>query len=72
LVHAFRLLKDIKDDIGLMLLYFKVESDIEKVEISNEHLNYKWVSPFEIDNLINDKRISIEKGHIEALRLALE
>ena len=43
-VGAFRVHKDIVDDVSLVLIFFKVDIDLpENLELSDEHAEYKWV-----------------------------
>ena len=57
------------EKIDLLLLFRKIETDLEKVELSEEHQSYKWVSLEEIDSL--EKEASISEGIKEALKLSL-
>lgn len=31
------------DDIGLVLLFYRVQADLPEVVLSNEHIGYAWV-----------------------------
>ena len=61
---------DTVEGIDLLLVFYKVEADLEKVSLSEEHQSYKWVSLEEIDSL--EREASIRNGIKEALRLSLE
>ncbi|MFA5086150.1 MAG: NUDIX domain-containing protein [Candidatus Paceibacterota bacterium] len=61
---------DTVEDIDLLLVFYKVEADLEKVTLSDEHQLYRWVSLNEIDFL--EKEASIRDGIKEALRLSLD
>ncbi len=54
---------------GLLLIFYKVEADIENVELSEEHKSYKWVSFEEIDSL--EEEAEMGEGIREALKLSL-
>lgn len=70
LLLAYRLSHDLDDGLGLMLLFYKVESKLETVQFSKEHDSYKWVNKDEIDHLDTRPGIYIEPGYKEALRAA--
>lgn len=45
LLHALVLDRDIKDDVGLSLLFYKIDVTIEgDIALSNEHSEYKWMT----------------------------
>ncbi|MFA5714863.1 MAG: NUDIX domain-containing protein [Candidatus Paceibacterota bacterium] len=48
---------DTVENIDLLLVFYKVEANLEKVELSKEHQLYKWVSLKEIEILENDAPI---------------
>lgn len=54
------------ENIELLLVFYKIEADIEEIELSEEHQSYKWFSLEEIDSLT-----PINSGIKEALRLSL-
>jgi hypothetical protein len=62
----------LNDGCGLLLIFYKVTSNIEQIQLSQEHQGYKWISQNEIDLLSNDTDIIIESGYLEALNLALK
>lgn len=71
LLHAYRLSRDLNDGLGLMLLFYKVEADIEDIELNAEHDAYRWVDLDDLDQL-NTENIYIEDGDLKALELALK
>jgi 8-oxo-dGTP pyrophosphatase MutT (NUDIX family) len=71
LIHAYRLSKDLKDGYGLLLLFYKIECNLNEVELSSEHEDYKWISLEELETLKKDISIHLESGYITALELAL-
>jgi 8-oxo-dGTP pyrophosphatase MutT (NUDIX family) len=45
LLHAHVLDRNIKDDIGLNLLFYKVDVTIyDEIRLSDEHSDYKWMA----------------------------
>lgn len=45
LLHAYRIPGSIKDDLGLVLLFYRVDADFEgEIQLSDEHTSYEWVS----------------------------
>jgi 8-oxo-dGTP diphosphatase len=44
LIDAYRIPGSIKDDMGLVLLFYAVEADFpEKITLSSEHTEYEWL-----------------------------
>lgn len=71
IVHAYRLPKNIIDDKGLVLLFYKVQAESFEVVLSNEHRGYRWVTRDTLQQL-QGSDISIESGYYEAIRRVLE
>ncbi|MGB4759438.1 MAG: NUDIX hydrolase [Candidatus Saccharimonadales bacterium] len=45
LLNAYRIPGSIKDDLGLVLLFYRVDIDIaDAIALSDEHTDYEWVS----------------------------
>lgn len=45
LLSAYALTRDIKDDISLTLLFYRVNAHFsDKIELSDEHSEYRWMS----------------------------
>jgi 8-oxo-dGTP diphosphatase len=45
LINAYRVPGSIKDDLGLVLLFYKVDVELpQDVQLSDEHTAYEWVS----------------------------
>ncbi|HNY36126.1 MAG TPA: NUDIX domain-containing protein [Candidatus Pacearchaeota archaeon] len=61
---------DTVEDIDLLLVFYKVESNLEKIELSKEHQLYRWVSLEEIKLL--EKDAPIRDGIKEALMSSLK
>ncbi len=61
-VDARRLHKDIKEDVSLVLVFYKVEADFDgKPKLSHEHTDYKWATKNEALDLVNDTcKVAIE------------
>jgi 8-oxo-dGTP diphosphatase len=62
-VDARRLHKDIKDDVSLVLVFYKVEADFDgEPQLSHEHQAYKWATKDEALKLVYETcRVAIEK-----------
>jgi 8-oxo-dGTP diphosphatase len=52
----------------LVLIYYKIEADLEEVELSEEHELYRWISYEDIDNL--EKEYPIDPGIKETLKIS--
>jgi 8-oxo-dGTP diphosphatase len=59
----------IKDSDNLLMIFYKVEADLEEVELSEEHESYRWISLEEVEAL--EKEAYIDPGIKEAFRLSL-
>lgn len=45
LLNAYRVPGSVKDDLGLVLLFYKVDVDIDgEITLSSEHTEYAWLS----------------------------
>lgn len=71
-LNAYRLERDMKDGYGLMLITYKIESDLDNVVLSKEHDGYELISRENIGLLSSSKDRYIEPGCLEAIKLALE
>ena len=46
LLNAYRIPGSIKDDLGLVLLFYKVDVDFDgEILLSEEHTDYEWLTP---------------------------
>lgn len=54
---------------NLFLIYYRIETTLEVVELSDEHKTYKWISYEDIDNLENE--YPIDPGIKETLKQSL-
>jgi 8-oxo-dGTP diphosphatase len=53
MLHASRIKKDLKDNVSLTLIFFKVSADFDgKIQLSDEHIGYKWVDRAEASKLV--------------------
>lgn len=43
-VHAHRIDRDVAEDTGLVLIFFRISADISEVVLSHEHVEHKWLS----------------------------
>jgi ADP-ribose pyrophosphatase YjhB (NUDIX family) len=54
-LDAYRITKDVKDDISLTLIFYRVLAEFEgKVEISTEHSDYLWATQTEALGMVED------------------
>jgi ADP-ribose pyrophosphatase YjhB (NUDIX family) len=51
---------------NLILIYYKVEANLEEINLSEEHGLYRWISYEDIDNL--EKEYPIDPGIKETLK----
>lgn len=52
ILHAHRIDRDVNDDISLVLIFYRVTADFEgEVQISEEHVEHKWVTLDEVMQL---------------------
>lgn len=61
---------DTIENIDLLLIFYKVEANLEEIELSKEHQSYRWISLEEIEIL--EKDASIRDGIKEALIFSLK
>lgn len=54
------------ETVNLVLIYHKVEADLEEIELSEEHELYRWISSEDIESL--EKEYPIDPGIKEALK----
>lgn len=52
-VGAYRLPKNIVDNHGLVLIFYKVDAESFEVTLSNEHTGYRWVTRETVSELLN-------------------
>lgn len=55
---------------NLVLIYYKIETNLNEIELSEEHKLYKWISLKDIDNL--EKEYPIDPGIKEALKISFK
>lgn len=70
ILNAYKLNKNLDDGYGLSLLYYRVETSQFKVNISDEHIDYKRFSYEELTS-IKDSDVSITEGNLKTAYLAL-
>ena len=60
LIHAFRIPGSIKGDIGLVLLFYKVEVDFpDGIELSDEHTEHRWLGLSEAKEISSNGVVSM-------------
>lgn len=70
-LNAHRLSHDLDDGTGLVLIFYKVETDLTKVQVTEEHAGYILVSASDLSELNGRDGAGIEDGYLKALELAL-
>ena len=71
LLTAFNLPNYYRDGHGLMLLYYRVSVPVFAIKLSDEHIDYKWVSREELLKMLGEGQI-INEGIQMAVSLAAE
>lgn len=69
-IEAYRLPRDISNDLGLVLIFYAVHAQPFEMHISNEHQDYRWVTKETLPELLTST-VSIELGYYTALEKAL-
>lgn len=69
-VGAHRLSKNLPEGQGLVLIFYKIEAEEFEVNLSEEHIDYRWVSKDELEELQNGD-VYIEPGYSNAIAKAL-
>ena len=64
LIGCYKFPKTLNDGQGLMLLIYKVNADLNEIKLSNEHLEYKWLSKEELLDIQNEAEINPEYKNI--------
>ncbi len=67
IISAYRLPKDLKDELGLFLIFYRIDADPFSVSFSDEHEEYRWVSANDIDQIRNDMHAYISPGYLNAV-----
>ena len=60
-MYAHRLTHDIGKDIGLVLLFYKINASHFDVRLSDEHSNYRWVAKSDLPEL-KKSSVVIDEG----------
>lgn len=71
LLHLWRHPKDFPEGHGLVIVCYKVNAELDHVELSEEHSAYRWVSLVEINELKNEEPV-LSPNAETVLRLALK
>lgn len=59
ILHASRMPFDIKENLGLVLLFYEVEADVVSEPIlSDKHTDYKWVDLDQAKDLVKDDTLT--------------
>lgn len=67
ILNAFPFPRLLKDGNPLLLLFYEVTTTLREVELSDEHIAYKWVDLNDLEDL--DPEIEFADGYKEALEL---
>jgi 8-oxo-dGTP pyrophosphatase MutT (NUDIX family) len=70
-VGAYRLPKNIVDNRGLVLIFYKVDAESFDVTLSNEHVGYRWVTKETVSELL-DSPFAITPELYSYIRSVLE
>ncbi len=74
ILDVYRLPRDIEKDLGLILLFYQVQSDITNITLSHEHCEYRWFNKEELEGIyvgMNTEVDYIEDGYKQACLKAL-
>lgn len=67
LLHAHRLEFDVENGNGLMLLFFKVIADIRQITLSDEHIEYKWVTKHKFSDFLQKENEHVSDWIMKAV-----
>lgn len=64
MLDAYRVPKDIDEEVGLTLIFFKVSANFEgDTQISSEHIDYKWADQDESVALVQEScKTAVQKA----------
>lgn len=71
ILSVYRLSKNIQEELGLILIFYRIEAEKFDVEFNSEHCDYKWVTKDTVSELLTSG-IAIEPGYYDALIQALK
>ena len=69
ILDVYRLPRGIEKDLGLILLFYRVQSDITNITLSHEHFEYRWFNQEELEDIhvgMNTEVDYIEDGYKQA------
>ncbi len=71
IIHAHRVQKNFPNGLGLFLVFYKIITNLdEKVEISSEHEDFKWIQRNDIDKLGKDTTVLLKPHMRDAIECA--
>lgn len=71
LLTIYKLPRNLKDGNGLILVMYEVHAKLERVEISDEHIGYSWISKEEVESISEESEPYMSSGIREAILVAL-
>ncbi len=69
ILHVYRLPRDIEKDLGLVLIFYKVNVEDFQVKLSGEHCGYKWFDKEMLNSIYvgaSSEVTYIEQGYKDA------
>lgn len=69
ILHVYRLPRDIEKDLGLLLIFYKVNVEDFQVKLSGEHCGYKWFDKEMLNSIYvgaSSEVTYIEQGYKDA------
>ena len=65
IVGAYRLMESV-DDKALIFIFYKIKAQKFEINLSSEHVAYRWITKETLPNLLNSKH-KIEKGYYDII-----
>jgi 8-oxo-dGTP pyrophosphatase MutT (NUDIX family) len=72
ILGAYRLPQDLKDGLGLLLVFYKVTAEPFTVSYSDEHEGCMWVGTSDLNEIRNGAEAYISPGYLDAVIEALK
>lgn len=71
LLYAHRVPENLSDGQGLVLIYYKCQTEKNEIILSSEHTDYKWIDKNELDSFFESENGHISNWTMEAINKAL-
>jgi len=59
IIHAARISRYDKDEIGLMYIVYEITADFDEITVSEEHVDYRWIKKNDIPSLESDPEVEL-------------